>query len=282
MADAPVWHGDMGRNWARLHEATDRQLAEVGDAVLSLLAAKPGESILDLGCGAGTTTLAIAEGVGLAGRVTGVDISPDLVARTRQRARPFPQVTVIEADAAEHAFEPEAYDALFSRHGCMFFADPPAAFANIRRGLKPGARVAMSAFGPLAENPWAAVPLAAAESVLGPARAEAQAPPGPFAWADPSVIEMALGGAGFCAIGCEGRTVTFTIGVGDDPDPVERACRMVLSIGPVARRVIDEGDDAAERVRPVLTAALTTALAPHVRDGWVRLPARIWLVSASA
>jgi hypothetical protein len=196
----------------------------------------------------------------------------------RQRANLLPQATIIEADAAEHAFEPAAHDALFSRHGCMFFTDASAAFANIRRGLRPDARVAMSAFAPLAENPWATVPLAAAEKVLGPAPAEAQAPPGPFAWADPSVFKTALDDAGFGAVAWEGRTVEFTIGAGDLPDPVERACSMVLSIGMVARRIMVEGDDAERRVRPALEAAL----APHVRDGWVRLPARIWLVTARA
>ena len=185
---------------------------------------------------------------------------------------------MIEADAATHEFEPAVYDALFSRHGCMFFADPSAAFANIRRGLRPGARVAMSAFGPLAENPWAAVPLVAAESVLGPGRTEAPAPPGPFSWAQPSVFRAALDEAGFRDIGWEGRTVSFTLGAGDHPDPVERACQMVLDIGMVARRVMMEGEAAEARVRPALAAAL----APHVRDGWVRLPARIWLVTAIA
>jgi SAM-dependent methyltransferase len=210
--------------------------------------------------------------------VTGVDISPDLVAHAQQRATSFPQVTIIEADAAQHAFEPTAHDALFSRHGYMFFADGSAAFRNIRRGLRRGARVALSAFAPLAENPWATVPLAAAESVLGPAPAEARAPPGPFAWAEPSVFRTALGDAGFRAIAWEGSTVSFTIGAGNHPDPVERACAMVLGIGMVARRVMTEGKSAEERVRPALKAAL----ASHVRDGWVRLPARIWLVTASA
>lgn len=278
MAGQPLWQGDMGRNWARQYEATDRQLAEVGDAVLGLLDAKPGERILDLGCGAGTTTLGIAGAVGPSGRVTGIDLSPDLVAEARRRAATLPQVTIVEADAAEHRFEPSAHDALFSRHGCMFFADAPAAFANLRRSLKPGARVALSAFAPLAKNPWATVPLAAVESVLGPAQAEAPASPGPFAWAEPAVFRTALGDAGFRGIAWEGRTVSFTIGAGDHPDPLERACRMVLSIGMVARRVMSEGGEAEERVRPALEAAL----APHVRDGWVRLPARIWLVTASA
>jgi SAM-dependent methyltransferase len=278
MATDPVWQGEMGRSWARMQEATDRQFAEVGRAVVGLLDAKAGERILDLGCGAGSTTLAIAEAVGPSGRVTGVDISPDLVALAQQRTRTLASVTIVEADAARHGFEPASHDALFSRHGCMFFADATAAFANIRRGLKPRARVAMSAFAPLAENPWATVPLSIVESVLGPAPASNSPPPGPFSWANPSVFETALAAAGFGSIAWEARTVAFTLGAGDHPDPVERACDMVLTIGMVARRVISEGKAAEIAVRP----ALREALAPHVKDGWVRLDAKIWLITAIA
>lgn len=278
MASDPKWEGNMGRNWARLRDATDRQLAEVGEVSLDLLKAKPGERILDLGCGGGTTTLAIAGAVGPAGGVTGIDISPDLVAHARQRLAPFPQATVIEADAASYPFEAASHDVLFSRHGCMFFTDASAAFTNIRRALAPDARVVMSAFTSLSENPWATVPLQAVESILGPAREATQPPPGPFAWAQPSVFEKVLVGAGFHSIAWERRSVTFTLGAGDDPDPIERACNMVLSIGMVARRVMAEGEGARDRVRP----ALRQAFRPHVQDGWVRLPAQIWLVTAAA
>lgn len=136
----------------------------------------------------------------------------------------------------------------------------------------------MSAFTPLAENPWATVPLQAAESILGPARAPAQALPGPFAWGEPSVFENILRSAGFRSIARERRSVTFTLGAGDDPDPVERACNMVLNIGMVARRLMAVGEGARERVHP----ALRRAFQPHVQDGWVRLPAQIWLVTAKA
>jgi len=278
MASDPKWEGDMGRNWARMREATDRQLAEVGEAGLDLLKAKPGERVLDLGCGGGTTTLAIAGAVGPTGRVTAIDISPDLVAHASQRLEALPQATVIEADAASHPFEPASHDALFSRHGCMFFTDALAAFKNIRDALRPDARVVMSAFTSLAENAWATVPLQAVESVLGPAPEVSQPRPGPFAWAQPSVFERVLRGAGFRSIAWERRSVTFTLGAGDDPDPIERACSMVLNIGMVARRVMAEGEGARDRVRP----ALRQAFGPHVQDGWVRLPAQIWLVTAAA
>lgn len=276
MTSDSIWQGGMGRNWARLYEATDRQLFEVSNAVLPLLNAAPGERILDLGCGAGTTTLALSAAVGPAGRVTGIDVSPDLVAIARSRSKALSNVSIVEADAGNHEFDSRSHDALFSRHGCMFFDDPVTAFENIRMAMKQGARAVMSAFAPLAENPWATVPLNAAEGVLGPAPVSGAAPPGPFAWADPSVFQRALGAAGFGSIDWEKRRVAFTIGAGDDADPVERACDMVLSIGMVARRVMAEGEEAERAVRP----ALRLALEPHVKDGWVRLDASIWLITA--
>jgi hypothetical protein len=160
----------------------------------------------------------------------------------------------------------------------MFFDDPVAAFANLRRGLRPGARVAMSAFGPLAQNPWATVPAAAVARALGPAAPAPADGPGPFAWAEPETFRAVLAAAGFREIAWDGRDVSFALGAGDDPDPVARACAMALRIGVVARRL--SAEDAPARARAV--AALSEAFAPHVRDGWVRLPARIWLVAAVA
>lgn len=275
---SPTWQGDMGRNWVRLRDGTDRQMAVVWDALAPALAAQPGQRVLDLGCGAGTTTLAIAQAVGPSGQATGLDISPDLIAEGRQRAAATPNASFIEADAANHAFQPGQFDALASRHGCMFFADPAAAFTNIRRSLRPGARIALSAFGPLEDNPWATVPMQAVADTLGSAPADPPGAPGPFAWADRRVFDTALAAAGFRDIAAQARDLRFTIGVGDDPDPVDRAIAMMLGIGMAARRVMMTGGDAATRVRPALRAAL----APHVTDGWVRLPARIWIVTATA
>lgn len=276
MTTDPTWKGDVGRAWAQMRAATDRHFAETSAIVLGRLAAQPGERVIDLGCGAGTTTRAIAEAVGPAGGVLGVDISPDLAAEARRALADLPQARVVEADAATHAFAPGAADALFSRHGCMFFADPAAAFANIRRGLRPGARVVMSAFAARADNLWATVPAAAVDSVLGPVPANSA--PGPFSWADPATFRAALDAAGFRDVAWQGHDVSIEVGAGDDPDPLERAYRMTLRIGVAARRLAAEGDAGRARVRPALDAAL----APFVRDGAVRLPGRIWVVTARA
>lgn len=278
MAEEPGWPGEMGRIWAGVADAMDRQLAGVGEALLSRLAPCPGERVIDLGCGGGATVLGVAEAVGPGGRVTGLDVSPDLAALARARTAHLPQVEILETDAARHPLPPGSHDALVSRHGCMFFEDPAAAFAALRRALRAEGRIALSAFAAPGENEWARIPGEAAARVLGPAEPPAPGTPGPFAWAEPETFRAPLAAAGFRDIAWEARDVSFPLGAGDDPDPVERACDLVLTLGVVARRAREAGGDAKERLRP----ALRDALAPHVRDGWVRLGARIWLVTARA
>lgn len=289
MAEAFEWGGQMGLEWARRVEALDRQLAPAGALGLAALAPRPGERILDLGCGGGATTARIVKAVGPGGAVTGIDISPDLLAVAR--ARPGNEAaTFLEGDAQGWDFAAGAYDALFSRFGCMFFADPPAAYANLRRALRPGARVVLTVWRDLGANPWAALPAAVGAEVLGPAEDQflSAAPdaPGPFAWADPMIFRPILEGAGFTGLEWREEPITLQIGeaAGDasgdtgEADPVARAVAMLMRIGPAARRLKGrpEADRAAvaERLAPVLE--------PFVSDGWVRMPGLIWVIRARA
>ncbi len=180
MAEEEFWAGEMGRTWAGRAEALDRQLAPAGEAGLAALATRPGEHVLDLGCGAGASTAEIAGAVGPEGRVVGVDISADLLAIARAR-RENAGVEFIEGDAARLPLGEAVFDAMFSRFGCMFFGDPPAAYAHLRTSLKPGARVVLVAWREIAMNPWAAVPVAVGAETLGPAE-----PPAPGALPGPT------------------------------------------------------------------------------------------------
>jgi len=281
MAQAFEWAGQMGREWSLRGEALDRQLAPAGAVGLAALAPQPGESILDLGCGGGATTARIVEAVGAPGAVTGIDISPDLLAVAR--ARPGNEAaTFIEGDAQGWNFEAAAYDALFSRFGCMFFADPPAAYANLRRALRPGARMVLTVWRDLGANPWAALPAAVATEVLGPAEDQflsaAPGAPGPFAWADPAIFRPILEGAGFTALEWREEPITLQIGEVGEASPVARAVAMLTRIGPAARRL--RGQPEAARV--AVAERLAPALEPFVSDGWVRMPGMIWVIRARA
>jgi SAM-dependent methyltransferase len=277
MAEAYEWAGRMGQEWARRVEEMDRQLAPAGVVGLEALAPRPGECILDLGCGAGATTALISAAVGPDGAVTAIDISPDLLAVAR--ARPGNQrAEFLEGDAQGWAFDPGAYDALFSRFGCMFFADPPAAYANLRQALRPDARAVLMVWNDLASNPWAALPARVASEVLGPTDPPAPGAPGPFAWADPTVFGPILKEAGFSGLEWREAPILLQVGETGEADPVTRAVAMLTRIGPAARRLKGQPED----VREALAERLAPALEPYVEDGWVRMPGLVWVVRARA
>ncbi len=277
MAEAFEWGGQMGREWARRVEALDRQLAPAGALGLAALAPRPGERILDLGCGGGATTAKIVKAVGPQGMVTGIDISSDLLAVAR--ARPGNAAAVfLEGDAQGWRFDEAVFDALFSRFGCMFFADPPAACANLRRALKPGARVVLTVWRDLGANPWAALPAAVGAEVLGPAEPATPGAPGPFAWADPMIFRRILEGAGFSGLEWREEPITLQIGEAGEARPVERAVALLTRIGPMARRLKGQ----PEAVRAAVAGRLAPALEPFVSDGWVRMPGLIWVLRARA
>jgi SAM-dependent methyltransferase len=272
------WAGEMGRSWAERVEAMERQLAPVAEIGIAALDPRPGERIIDLACGGGATTRAIAEAVGAGGHALGVDISPDLVPVARQKGAGLGQMEIVLADAAAYDFGGAPYDALFSRFGTMFFPDPPAALGHLRRALKPGGRAVFVVYTPPAENPWAAVPAAAATELLGPAAPQPPGTPGPFGWAETSVFEPILAAAGWRDVAWSEHDLELEIGAGDHPDPVERALALVTRLGTVARRLKDAPEGSEERLRPILARHLGA----HVRDGWVRLGARIRVIRARA
>ncbi len=277
MAEAEQWAGDMGREWSRKAKALDRQLAPAGEAGMRALAPQPGERILDLGCGSGATTEALSRAVGPDGNVTGADISADQIAVAR--ARPGnANADFIVGDAQTHPFEDAAFDALFSRFGCMFFGDPIAAFTNLHRALKPGARAVLVAWRALAMNPWAGIPAKVGADVLGPVDPPPPGTPGPFAWAEPEIFAPIFEGAGFRDTKWSEVPITLEVGDGDDPNPVVRAVAMLLRIGPLARRL----KGAPPEVRDRIGEALAPSLTPFIKADWVRMPGVIWIIETRA
>lgn len=267
------WQGIVGRKWAASTAATDRMLDGLWRGPLAGLGIRPGWKVIDLGCGAGSTTVEIAGLVGPQGHVTGVDVSPDMTALAEARVKGLP-ATILCEDAATHAFPEHAADALFSRFGSMFFDDPPAAFANLHRGLKLGAPVCLLAWGPVADNPWATIPKREAEALVGPG--EPSGPTGPFAWADPEPAMAVLRGAGFEEVAATPVSTEVPIESGDDPDPVARGVHMAMTLGPGSALLKNASDAVLSEMRQRMMAIY----ADYLRDGAVYLPARIWVVTA--
>jgi SAM-dependent methyltransferase len=274
-AQRDYWAGDAGRAWVEHQARMDLGLAPVTAALLARAGIGAGASVLDIGCGAGETTLALADAVGPGGHVVGADISPLLLDRARERAGARANVAFIEADAQTHRFD-GAFDLLFSRFGVMFFADPTAAFRNLAAALRTGGRLLFACWRPVAENPWTTVPMTALRPILpAPAAPPDPLAPGPFAFADPARVEGILAAAGFTGIAAEAFDFPMLMGQGDDP--LADAVRFLGKLGPAAAALREAGPEAREAAKPLLAAAL----APHVAGGRVSLPGAIWLVSAT-
>jgi SAM-dependent methyltransferase len=270
-AQAEYWNSSVGPTWASLQEKLDRQLAPLGHRAMAALAPRGGERILDVGCGSGQTTLDLAHRVSPGGHVTGVDISRTLLDVAERRPRDVLDVSFIEGDAQVQHFAPAGYDAAFSRFGVMFFADPAAAFANIRGALKPGGRLAFVCWRPPTENPIMVGPMMAAAQHLTPPPPPEPGAPGPFAFADPDRVRGILGAAGFADIAL--TPYDLPIGGGGLDDALELA----LKVGPLGSALRDNPDK-----REVVTQAVRAFLARHQGPDGVKLPSATWIVTARA
>ena len=151
------WNGETTRKWLDNRETLDRQMARLTDLLLATAAPVAGERAIDIGCGTGALSRRLTAAVGPEGEVLGLDVSAPLLAEATRRAPA--NVRHLEGDAQVHSFQPGAFDLAASRFGIMFFADPTAAFANIRAGVRAGGRLAIACWAPLADNPWFGVPL---------------------------------------------------------------------------------------------------------------------------
>jgi len=271
------WNELAAASWIAQQERIDQQMQPLGERALARAAAAPGEAVLDVGCGCGTSSLALARAVGPKGRVLGVDISRPMLERARARAAAenHPQLRFEEVDAQTAELEPAAFDLLFSRFGVMFFADPAAAFANLRRALRPGARVTFVCWQALARNAWMTVPLGAVAKHLPLPAPPPPGSPGPFAFADAERLKGLLERAGLAETAFEDLQLPLTVGGGE----LESAVEFLLQVGPVGA-ILREAAASPELLQRV-AGSLREALVPFVTAGaGLRMPAAAWLVTA--
>jgi SAM-dependent methyltransferase len=259
-AQATYWTETVGPAWVAMQDGLDAQLRSLGEAAMAVLAPQQGERLLDVGCGCGDSSLALARQVGRGGAVTGADISAPMlgVAKARAEAAGLVWARFALADAQVADFEPA--DGAYSRFGVMFFADPAAALANIRRALTPGGRLAFVCWRALALNPWMSAPGAAVTSLL----------PGPFAFADRDRLHGFLKTAGFAEIAIEPHDAPIRW-----PD-LDTAVRLALRVGPAGSAAREHPE-----LRDAVRAAVREALAPHVDGTGVGLPSATWIVRAA-
>jgi SAM-dependent methyltransferase len=269
------WNGPGGQHWTDRQQAQDALLAPISDLLINRAKARPGDRIVDVGCGCGATSIAFAQKVSPSGHVLGIDISAPMLARARQIAPAGLPVEFVLADATVYPFDPGSIDLLVSRFGMMFFADPALSFANMRRGLRPSARLAFACWREPRENPWLMTPLQAVYKHAPKLPQPGPEDPGPFAFASEARVTRILREAGFSGIAMQPHSLSLDVAGGRGLDA---AVETALEIGPAARALDGQPQD----VIAAATVSIREALQPFTRGQAVPLPASVWIVTASA
>ena len=268
------WNGQGGHTWVARQAHTDTTLTPVTEALVAFAAPRPGERVLDIGCGCGAPTLDFARAVGPAGYVAALDISGPMLAEGEARAKAagIANVEWRQADPATAALD--EYDLLTSAFGAMFFGDPVGAFADIRRAANAGARMAIVCWRPLAENPWMEVPMNAVARHLPPRPKPDPHAPGMFAFADPKRVSEIFTASGWATPRFEKLDANLDIAAGRG---LEEAVIQSTQIGAVNSWLRNQPAE----VVSVAIASLREALARYVDGASVCLPGAMWLVSSA-
>ena len=272
-----AWNGVLFDRFVAYRHLIVAGIAPHGDEAIRVAPPRRGDRVLDVGCGFGDSTQQLARIIGSESSALGVDVAARFIEAAHEETADA-EVTNVRfavADVEVTQFE-ETFDYAFARFGTMFFANPVAAFRNVRRALEPGGRFVCVVWRRKLDNPWMHV----AEEVVKPLvdvpeeTDEPHCGPGPFSQANADTLSQQLLSAGFSEIDL--RRCDLPIRIGRD---IDEAVAFNLALGPAAEAVRLAGEAAAE-IRPRLEGLLRQALAQFETPEGVVAGSSTWIVSA--
>jgi SAM-dependent methyltransferase len=275
-----LWNGTAGRGWVEAQDALRAMFAAVTERLLAGIPASAGGRLLDVGCGSGATTIAMARRLGPGADCLGVDVSEPLLAVARAHAAETSlPVRFLRADAQVHEFGPACFDWFVSQFGVMFFDDPVRAFENLRRAARPGAALRLAAWRAPDENGFMTLAERTATPLLPALQGQPASPPGApgqYAFADPGLVRHILSGAGWTGIDLRPADVACAF-------PASELERYLSWIGAVGRLLQEADGPTQRRVLDALLAAYAAYVHRAGRpDAQVRFTAACWVVEARA
>ena len=269
---ATMWNGVAGRAWVETQELLDRIFKPVEDLLVQRVSAVSPLSVLDIGCGTGSTTLAVARHLGATGRVVGIDISAPMIAAAQARAEQAGvPARFVCANAEAHPFEPASVDMIISRFGVMFFEDSVRAFANLRRAARGDAELTLVVWRGAAENPFMTTAERVAAPLLPSLPARRPHGPGQFAFGNAQRVHAILEDSGWASIAIRPIDIDCTL-------PEVELVRYLSRLGPVGLAL----QDADNPTRAKVIDAIRPAFDPYVHGSEVRFTAACWVISARA
>ncbi|ANJ75887.1 methyltransferase domain-containing protein [Ralstonia insidiosa] len=269
---AALWNGHAGHAWVASQTALDQMFQPLEDQLVEAVSTQRAQHVLDVGCGTGSTTLAIARQLGANGSCLGIDISAPMLQTARERAQREPTpARFVCADAQTYAFQPAAFDMIVSRLGVMFFDDPVAAFTNLRGAARDGAALCFIAWRGPADNPFMTAAERAAAPLLPNLPPRKPGAPGQFAFADRSRVTCTLAASGWTDIDIQPVDVACTL-------PERELVPYLSRLGPVGLEL----QEADSQTRTRVIDAMRTAFEPYVHGTEVRFTAACWIARARA
>ena len=270
------WSSPQGQKWIRFEADLDAAFQTFTDALLATIDAKPGERILDIGCGTGDISLSLAKQVGEHGAIEAFDIAEPLLERARDRAQASQTANIRfqHGDAQKHRFVQGAFDVLASRFGVMFFAEPVTAFANMKKALKPDGRMIFACWSGMEDNPWFRVPRDVAIAHLGKPKPFPPRAPGPLAFSEPEYVSGILEDAGYKDIKVTSLN-DFLVPQGG----LDGGVRLASQIG-MAQRIMFEYDATKEDFEQI-TTGIRSEFSRYLDGDILRVPAVVHLFEAT-
>ncbi|MEE2661765.1 MAG: class I SAM-dependent methyltransferase [Pseudomonadota bacterium] len=267
------WNSHFGLAWANNSDAIDFAFSNITHAIMQAASLVPGDRVMDLGCGSGGTSIAIAGQVGSSGCVLAVDISKPMINRLKIRKanHKLENLSIFNGDAAILPFKSNDYDVLVSRFGCMFFNEPQIAFRNIGTALRQDCRLALAVWRTPRENPWAMEPISVSRQFLDMPPRPGPEEPGPFSFSDPERVRNILLGAGWTNIELTSLNLQLPLGRSD-----KEALAFLTEMGPLAAPLAAATKESYAKAIGRIKDLLDTK---RNKDGIIQLAAGCWIIT---